>query len=89
MTPQGRVYERVSGESVPVKDPALLDRLMRRGRERRGEAELFAREAAGRGLELRGWEPSWSVKLGLAMAPSVGRRRTSVRACSWSPSAAS
>ena len=35
MTPQGHIYERVSGKSERVTDPALLDRLIRRGRERR------------------------------------------------------
>ena len=77
MTPQGRIYERVSGDSLPVKDPALLDALMRRGRERRWEAERFARAAAGRALELPAWEPSWSVNLALAMAP-FGRETTDI-----------
>jgi hypothetical protein len=77
MTAQGHIYERVSGKSERVSDPALLDRLMRRGRARREEAELFARQAAGRAMDLPSWEPSWTVRLGLGLAP-VGRETTDI-----------
>jgi len=50
MTRQGRVYERVSGETLPVEDPALLDRLFRRGRAAADRAEEFANHAARRAL---------------------------------------
>jgi hypothetical protein len=48
MTPLGHVYERVSGDSVRVTDPALLDRLFRSGRTRRQEAEALLAAPPGR-----------------------------------------
>jgi hypothetical protein len=72
MTPQGRVYERVSGETVPVEDPALLDRLFRRGEHARGRAEQFARRAAKRALEGSGWSHERSAAIAIGLA-AVGR----------------
>ena len=72
MTPQGRIYERVSGETLPVEDPVLLERLFRRGEQARDRSEQFARRAADRAIEIPNWggERSISICLGLA---SVGR----------------
>ena len=72
MTPHGHVYERVSGKSVRVTDPALLDRLIQRGRQRRATAQAHAEEAANLAMERATMQPTWSVKLALAMAP-LGR----------------
>jgi hypothetical protein len=77
MTPHGHVYERVSGKSVRVADPALLDRLIRRGRERRAYAEASAQEAALVAVERATRQPTWSVKLALALAP-IGRETEDV-----------
>ena len=46
MTSQGHVYERVSGETRRVTDPAHLDALFRRGREARILAETRAQASA-------------------------------------------
>lgn len=72
MTPQGRVYERVSGETRPVEDPVLLDRLLRRGEQARGRAENYARRAAERAIVLPEWIPQRSVSIAVGLA-SVGR----------------
>jgi Putative DNA-binding domain len=72
MTPDGRVFERVSGETLPVRDPALLERLIRRGDHARGRAEYIARRAAERAILLPGWfdDHCFSISVGVA---SVGR----------------
>jgi Putative DNA-binding domain len=72
MTAQGRIYERVSGATVEVKDPGLLDRLIRRGDHARLRAEQFAGRAAERAIDLPDWisERSVSICVGLA---SIGR----------------
>jgi hypothetical protein len=72
MTPDGRVFERVSGETLPVEDPALLDRLLRRGEHARGRAEHFARRAAERAIALPDWPSQHSVSIAVGLA-SVGR----------------
>lgn len=72
MTPQGRIYERVSGETLPVEDPALLDQLFRRGEHARSRAEQFARQAAEIAIELPNWIPERSISLCVGLA-SVGR----------------
>jgi hypothetical protein len=72
MTPEGRIYERVSGETLPVDDPALLDRLFRRGDHARGRGEQGARRAARRASLLPGWWGDHSVSLTVGLA-SVGR----------------
>lgn len=72
MTPQGRIYERVSGETLPVEDPVLLDRLFRRGEHARSQAEHFARRAAAKAIELPDWIPERSISLCVGLA-SVGR----------------
>ena len=56
MTPQGHVYERVSGETIRVTDPGLLDALIRRGRHARERSEAFADRAALRALEAIQWK---------------------------------
>ncbi len=72
MTPHGRIYERVSGETRPVEDPALLDRLLRRGEHARERAEQFARRAAERAISLPLWRTDWSASIAVGLA-SVGR----------------
>lgn len=72
MTPQGRIYERVSGETLPVQDPALLDRLQRRGDAARARAEQFADRAAKRALDFVEWADGRAVGIALAIAP-IGR----------------
>jgi hypothetical protein len=72
MTPQGRIYERVSGETLPVVDPELLDRLFRRGKHARSQAEQFARLAAGEAISLPMWPQDRSVSICVGLA-SVGR----------------
>jgi hypothetical protein len=71
MTPQGRIYERVSGETLPVQDPTLLERLFRRGEQTRSRAEHFARRAAERAIDLPDWIPERSVSLCVGLS-SVG-----------------
>ena len=72
MTPDGRVFERVSGETLPVEDPVLLDRLLRRGEHARGRAEHFARRAAERAIALPDWPTQHSMSISVGLA-SVGR----------------
>lgn len=72
MTPDGRVFERVSGETLPVEDPVLLDRLLRRGEHARGRAEHFARRAAERAIALPDWPTQHSLSMAVGLA-SVGR----------------
>jgi hypothetical protein len=72
MTPQGRVYERVSGETLPVEDPALLDRLFRRGQAARDRAQQFADHAARRALDAPRWRDERSLGVAVALT-SIGR----------------
>jgi Putative DNA-binding domain len=72
MTPDGRIFERVSGETLPVEDPVLLDRLLRRGEHARGRAEHFARRAAERAIALPDWPSQHSLSIAIGLA-SVGR----------------
>ncbi|HKT83489.1 MAG TPA: ATP-binding protein [Solirubrobacterales bacterium] len=72
MTPDGRVFERVSGETLPVEDPVLLDGLLRRGEHARGRAENFARRAAERAIALPDWPTQHSLSIAVGLA-SVGR----------------
>jgi hypothetical protein len=72
MTPLGHVYERVSGETLRVEDPVLLDRLFRRGEHARGRAEHFARRAARRALDAPSWKRERSIGIAIGLA-SVGR----------------
>jgi hypothetical protein len=79
MTPQGRIYERVSGETLPVEDPALLDHLFRRGDHARSRAEQFARGAAEKAIEIPDWIPERSISLCVGLA-SVGRETDDISA---------
>jgi hypothetical protein len=45
ITSQGQVYERVTGETVPVRDPARLATLFARGKTAEAEAEALAGRA--------------------------------------------
>ena len=69
MTPQGRVYERVTGETLPVEDPILLDKLFRRGEDARARAAQLAPRAAERALDASGWFFQKSVGLAVGLAP--------------------
>jgi hypothetical protein len=72
MTAQGRIYERVSGETVEVRDPVLLDRLFRRGEHARSRAEQFAHSAAEGAINLPDWISQRSVSICVGLA-SIGR----------------
>jgi Putative DNA-binding domain len=72
MTPQGRVYERVTSETLPVEDPILLDKLFRRGQEARDRVARWAPEAADRALAASGWRLQKSVGFAVGLAP-LGR----------------
>jgi hypothetical protein len=85
MTPLGHIYERVSGKSVRVTDPVLLDRLIRRGRERRAAAQQFAERAAMLAIDPADRRRPWSVKLALAMAP-LGRETDDITSRLFVPS---
>ena len=69
MTSQGRIYERVSGETLPVEDPALLDRLFRRGADARARAAALAPQAARRAIDASGWRFQKSVGVAVGIAP--------------------
>jgi hypothetical protein len=69
MTPQGRVYERVTGETLPVEDPILLDKLFRRGENARARAAQLAPQAAKHALDASGWFFQKSVGLAVGLAP--------------------
>jgi hypothetical protein len=71
MTSNGEVFERVSGESVKVTDPAVLQRLYERGWA--AETLTLAEAAIGRALEReRISAPPWPpyLKLTLARCPT-------------------
>lgn len=72
MTRRGRVYERVSGETLPVEDPMLLERLFRRGQHARERSEAFADLAAERALDAVRWQSERSVGIAIGLAP-IGR----------------
>src|SRR3954453_23126735 len=72
MTPHGRVYERVSGETLPVEDPGLLDRLFRRGAQARSRASESSFRAANRALETPDWTFERVLGMALSLAP-IGR----------------
>jgi hypothetical protein len=72
MTRGGRIYERVSGETLPVEDPSLLDRLLRRGDAARERAEQFAVRAADRALDAPEWRSERALGIAVALA-AVGR----------------
>jgi hypothetical protein len=72
MTPHGRVYERVSGETLPVEDPALLDKLFRRGAGARSRASESAFAAAKRALNTPDWAFERVLSMALSLAP-LGR----------------
>lgn len=69
MTPQGRIYERVTSETLPVDDPVLLDKLFRRGEAARDRAAQAAPKAARRAIDSSGWSFQKSVGLSVALAP--------------------
>lgn len=85
MTAQGHVYERVSGETLPVQDPTRLDALFRRGEQARTRAEQFADRAADRALEVPGWESTRAVGISVALAP-LGRETDDISARLFVPS---
>ena len=85
MTPQGHVYERVSGKTQRVSDPALLDRLFQRGQQASGRAEHFARRATQRAFAAPRWQLERSVSVTVALAP-IGRETDEIAARLFVPS---
>lgn len=85
MTPKGNVFERVSGETLPITDPARLDALFRGGQEARARAEQFADRAAARALDPPGWTLDRSVAISVALA-SVGRETDDISSRLFVPS---
>lgn len=79
MTAQGRIYERVSGETLPVTDPALLARLTQRGEHAQQRALQFADRAAQIATLTPGWAGQAAVATGLALAP-IGRQTDDIGA---------
>jgi predicted HTH transcriptional regulator len=71
MTPQGHVYERVSGKSVRVTDPVLLDALFRRGREARERADGSAQTILW-GNPIRR-SRTWRIRLSHSFTPGPER----------------
>lgn len=72
MTRRGQVYERVSGETLPVTDPARLDALYRRGRHARATADQRAQAAGERALDNVDWYSERAVGIAVALS-AVGR----------------
>lgn len=72
MTRQGHMYERVSGKTVRVTDPALLDGLRRRGDQARNRADANASHAAGLALDYGEWVDQRAVGISIGLA-TVGR----------------
>jgi hypothetical protein len=54
ITRDGRVFERTTGETEPVKDPAILSQLFAAGERASGEAEDKARRVAFRAMNAAG-----------------------------------
>lgn len=79
MTPRGHVYERVSGETLPVRDPAVLAALFERGRTARKRAIDFSVRAGTRALGASDWPARRSVGITVALA-SVGRDSDDINA---------
>lgn len=69
MTRQGHIYERVSGRTVRVQDPTLLDALRRRGEHARDAAVTFADDGALLALSEGEWTHERSVAIALGLAP--------------------
>jgi hypothetical protein len=70
MTAQGRIYERVSGATVPVEDPTVLARLFDRGSAARERAAQFADRAATNAIYVSEWiGGERSVGVAVAIAP--------------------
>jgi hypothetical protein len=79
MTRDGQVFERVSSESIKVKDPTRLSELFRRGRQARELTEAGAHVASTELFEHPGVFDDRSVWVGLGMmaasyAPDIGSR---------------
>jgi hypothetical protein len=85
MTPKGAVFERVSGETLPVTDPARLDALFRGGQQARERAEQFADRAAARALDAPGWQSERTVAISVALAP-IGRETDDISSRLFVPS---
>lgn len=68
MTSQGRVYERVSGQTIPVEDPTRLQGLFSRGADARALAAARAPAAALRAMDASGWKFQRSVAIGVGLS---------------------
>jgi hypothetical protein len=84
---RGTVYERISGGTVPVKDPARLADLYARGRDALARAETNSRYRAQQLIEQASAYPGYDVKfVRFALALSAaGHPPTSARAFSPRP----
>ena len=77
MTRDGQVFERVSGASIKVTDPARLHELITRGQEARKRAEAFAKRAAESGSAGPYGQVRVRLSIGLAATsyePDIGSR---------------
>ena len=68
MTNDGQVFERVSSESIQVKDPARLHELITRGRNARTRAEALADRAAEHFSGTRGPYADTTVRFAVGLA---------------------
>lgn len=85
MTPQGHVYQRVSGETQRIKDPTLLSALFDRGRDAQQRASELAHRAAERAFDTPRWVLERSVSVTVALAP-IGRETDNIRPRLFVPS---
>lgn len=85
MTRRGQVYERVSGETLPVTDPARLDTLYRRGRHARTTADQRAQVAGERALDNVDWYSERAVGIAVALS-AVGRDTDDLNSLVFVPS---
>jgi hypothetical protein len=72
VTASGVVYQRVSGQTMPVTDQRVLADLIVRGRAARDEAEALALRAASRALEQPAILHSRDAVLSVALCPVQG-----------------
>lgn len=84
MTAEGRIYERVSGATVEVTDPVVLDKLFRRGEHARLRAEKFAGRAAEQAIKLPDWISQRSVSICVGLA-SIGRETDDISSRLFTP----
>jgi len=79
ITTDGAVYQRVSGQTKAVTDPAVLANLTRAGQAARNQAEMNAVRAAGRILNEHGFLGEHEVLHSIALCPISGPADLSVQ----------